>query len=360
MELSKSDCNVLKGLAIIAIMLHNFCHCLPGSPLENEFTWKAEKTQYFFQHFGESPFFNLFSFWGHYGVIIFVFLSGYGLVRKYEQTSTYISSSRFIIIHYMKLLKLMIPGLVIYWFIFWLLYSDLHDTSLSQFTAQLSFIINFIPKYFIEISPGPYWYFGLTMEFYILYKLFLHNKSNSIIIATCCIFCLPLFFANGHYQTMEWLKYNFWGSIIPFSIGILFARGIPHIPISIKCKEMRLLFSTAYALFLILLLLFLILCAEMNYYLWLFISLPIVSLSLCIVRIPIKGFNLVMERIGNVSSLLFVIHPLIRLILLCNKEYMILYPYRTLVIYFICTFMMVPLFIYILSTIEKIQARVSQ
>ena len=85
--LSRSACNALRGLAIIGIFLHNYCHRLGPIVKENEYQ--------FFQHNADwlllvmaNPDINLpvhlLSFFGHYGVPVFLFLSAYGLVMKYE------------------------------------------------------------------------------------------------------------------------------------------------------------------------------------------------------------------------------------------------------------------------------------
>src|SRR3712207_632517 len=84
--LSRAECNVLRGLAIIGIFLHNYSHWLNPIIKENEY-------QYFqynvngFNHALANPDYllplHIISFFGHYGVPIFLFLSAYGLERKY-------------------------------------------------------------------------------------------------------------------------------------------------------------------------------------------------------------------------------------------------------------------------------------
>ena len=79
---SKQDTSILKGFAIICICLHNFFHYLPPSPGENEFYFSLNHINNFFSQISETPaeFVNLiFSYLGHYGVQIFIFISGYGL-----------------------------------------------------------------------------------------------------------------------------------------------------------------------------------------------------------------------------------------------------------------------------------------
>ena len=42
--LSSTQSQVLRGIAIMGIFLHNFCHLLPGNNEENEFEFIAERS----------------------------------------------------------------------------------------------------------------------------------------------------------------------------------------------------------------------------------------------------------------------------------------------------------------------------
>ena len=91
--LTKSDNHLLKGIAILSIMLHNLLHLLPGAVAENEFTFSARNIQRVLFEFHHSQevwrmIASVFSHFGHYGVPIFLFLSGYGLVMKYEKRTS--------------------------------------------------------------------------------------------------------------------------------------------------------------------------------------------------------------------------------------------------------------------------------
>ncbi len=381
MELSKSDCNVLKGWAIMAIMIHNYCGWLPNAATENEFTWKIEKTNYFFFHFYDSCFTNLFSFLGHYGVVIFIFISAYGLVKKYEaQNIDKISGVYFIGSHYIKLTKLLIVGISLYWTVYYLLHSEVTGTSILQLTAQLTYTVNLIPMKLLGIYPGPYWYFGLTMELYLIYRLFIY-RNKTIVVLTICICCfISLYLSNGHYQTQTWIKLNFIGSMVPFTIGVLFARGLfrlthysflytyltkqTHVYKSIlfiiyKIKSRHILRMIS-CITLCCILFVALLFFERNYYLWLFISLPIILITISMTKLCNKCSRKFWEKIGCISNFLFIIHPIIREIPLAYRDNMIYYPHIYLMLYLICTFIMVIPFKYLLSTIDRIQAKVFQ
>ena len=88
--LNKQDTGALKGLAILCIAIHNFCHWLPMAVHENEYVFRLEdsfKLLHYVENFRPHVLLNIFSHFGHYGVPVFLFLSGYGLVCKYERST---------------------------------------------------------------------------------------------------------------------------------------------------------------------------------------------------------------------------------------------------------------------------------
>ena len=77
-SISKDDTSLIKGLAIFCIVLHNFFHWMPPSPGENEFVFDERIHNNFFSILTSTPteIINvLFSYFGHYGVQIFIFIS---------------------------------------------------------------------------------------------------------------------------------------------------------------------------------------------------------------------------------------------------------------------------------------------
>ena len=112
--LTRKECAALRGIAIIGIFLHNFSHWLPGIVRENEYTFKisnVEALDYAFANPDWNLPLHLLSFFGHYGVPVFLFLSAYGLVMKYEQSvAEYLSPLKFLKRHYLKLFQMMIVG----------------------------------------------------------------------------------------------------------------------------------------------------------------------------------------------------------------------------------------------------------
>ncbi|HEY3707185.1 MAG TPA: hypothetical protein VGL22_19145, partial [Terracidiphilus sp.] len=78
--LDHCDTAVLKGLAILAIVFHNFFHLI--SPVrQNEFVFHPGLFAVFLQTVRQPSLAiqAFFSFFGHFGVAVFIFLSAYGL-----------------------------------------------------------------------------------------------------------------------------------------------------------------------------------------------------------------------------------------------------------------------------------------
>ncbi len=83
-RLDLEDTQVLKGIAILVIVLHNYFHLL--TPIRaNEFSYDPARLTAFLRamHDPRLAVGAIFAYWGHYGVQIFMFLSAYGLATRY-------------------------------------------------------------------------------------------------------------------------------------------------------------------------------------------------------------------------------------------------------------------------------------
>lgn len=84
-ELTRNDSAVLKALAILLIAAHNFFHQVKPFPGENEMAFGEATFRNTVEQIAANPldaFHPLVSFFGHYGVHVFILLSGYGLMKK--------------------------------------------------------------------------------------------------------------------------------------------------------------------------------------------------------------------------------------------------------------------------------------
>jgi len=86
--LTRDECTAMRGIAILAIMLHNYCHFIGSIVKENEYQYFTSHNEGLWQvltHPDALLPVHLLSYFGHYGVPVFLFLSGFGLVLKYEK-----------------------------------------------------------------------------------------------------------------------------------------------------------------------------------------------------------------------------------------------------------------------------------
>ena len=180
--LTRNECNALRGLAIIGIFLHNYCHWLGPIVKENEYQYfqkNVDALNVALTHPDSNLPLHLLSFFGHYGVPIFLFLSAYGLVMKYERkpdvsVSSHSSASvikyqlsqiwDFIRYHYLKLFKMMIVGFVAFTMVDAITPGRFHYDFLGV-VAQLLMFNNVLPTPDKIIWPGPYWFFGLIFNY---------------------------------------------------------------------------------------------------------------------------------------------------------------------------------------------------
>ena len=169
---TRRDTSILKGFAILCIVFHNYFHWLAPSPGENEFDFSPLHVRNLFQLLGEQPgeFVNiLFSFFGHYGVQLFVMLSGFGLVISMLNRPR--SWESFVLNRLKKLYPLLLTGILVV-----LLGKLVMDGTLfepwakTEFKYKLLLIHTLIPNSGLSIN-GPWWFFGLIFQLYLLFPL---------------------------------------------------------------------------------------------------------------------------------------------------------------------------------------------
>ncbi len=89
-DLDLKQTTIFKGIAIFMIAMHNYFHWIAPKTGENEFNFNFTRLESYIDILTNQTLFGLqatFSYFGHYGVQIFLFLSAYGLTKKYGGTS---------------------------------------------------------------------------------------------------------------------------------------------------------------------------------------------------------------------------------------------------------------------------------
>ena len=312
--LTRDECSAMRGIAILAIMLHNYCHFIGRIVQENEYQFFASNNDKLWQVLSNPDALlpvHLLSYFGHYGVPVFLFLSGYGLVMKYEKSLTPNPSPigeggygvfRFVRYHYLKLLRMLIVGFTLF------LCVDAVTPGRFQFhwdnvIAQFLMYINVLPTPDKIIWPGIYWFFGLMIELYIVYRLLLYRQKSWIVIALIAVCWLLQVFCDPEGETLNRLRYNFIGGMLPFGVGILAGRYVEHLNLHLsRWAWGAVLLGTT----------ILIVIMGFHYQSWLWIPLLIIVGTIALVKVLPQQLLTLVTWFGTISAAMFVVHPIAR------------------------------------------------
>ena len=314
--LSRQECNFMRGVAILVIVLNNFGHWVNGVHPDNEFSYNESNVSGFLDSLmtpsGILPL-ELLSFYSPYGVMLFIFLSGYGLTLKYEfGEGRSVTGIEFVKEHYKKLFLMQAKGLAFFLMVFTICNAKFIFGTLP-FISQLFMMGNLYPL--SEITPGPYWFFGMIMEVYIIYRFVFYRRSSLIMMSIVAISILIMGGVEPNGRFIYYFRMNIGLALLPFSLGVLVARHWSmewsHIlDTKLKCL---LWLSMSFVL--------LTLC-KFNFYSWLFMPVFIVCTAVTLVKILSHCASIVQifTWLGGLSGVMFVIHPAIRSILIARAN----------------------------------------
>lgn len=316
----------LRGAAIFIIYIHNLLHMV-ARVKENEFFFspvRAERMVDALSSFSHSFLADFFSYFGWYGVPVFMFLSGYGLVMKHESSSPACDPAErqgkslqavpFLWKNFLKLFVLMAPCYFIY----------ILGTGLPFFSkmtlAQFAMMSNlYRPS---MITPGVYWYFGLTLQFYLIYLLLYRFRGKAFLMAAAVAMMAASvgveFFADV--RTNEYLRHNSPLWLPVFMAGICYAR-LKAVPGYVLIRK--------YWLYVMVLITVLWLWSTVSAWLWVLSPLLVLPIFgfVCIPCCEVAGgrgwltrlsvsFSLILRYLGSISAGLFVCHPVVRVLAL--------------------------------------------
>ena len=296
----------MRGIAILAIMLHNYCHFIGGIVKENEYQFFASNNEGLWQvltHPDELLPVHLLSYFGHYGVPVFLFLSGFGLVMKYERKmQEQVRVLPFVRYNYLKLLRMLIVGFTLF------LIVDIMSPGRFKFhwdnvIAQLLMYINILPTPDRIIWPGIYWFFGLMMELYIVYRLLLYRQKDYVVLVLVMVCWLLQVFCDPEGKTLNRLRYNLIGGMLPFGAGILVGRHADKLKVSLARWQwaMTVIIATVF-----------ILAMSLHFQSWLWIPLLIIVGTVAMVKALPQQVMRLCVWFGGISAAMFVTHPIAR------------------------------------------------
>ena len=357
--LSRNQCNELRGLAIISIVLHNFVHQTRfGFTSQNESSFDLARTQEFLGRITDEGFWSavceVLSFLGWIGVPVFVFLSGYGLVKKYEQGTTPLKVKDFILHSWLKLFLLMLPGVL-----FCALYHQF--TGLGglhthlKYAVYLSLLGNLVG--IDTMTPSIYWYFGLTFELYLAYIVLHRFRSKGFLIG--CI-AVPLLLQlglvlGGQDNLVHFNLRNLIGWLPVFCTGIYLGRFEKAGSEDGEKPDRKLSF-----MFVLLSYSLIVLCNQAPWS-WVFIHFAILVFFYCLVRL-FDGLSLIESMfafVGTWSSFVFACHPISRIIVnACRLDSHGLGLGWELLLYCLLILALAPLYKYIVVKLTQLTSRI--
>jgi peptidoglycan/LPS O-acetylase OafA/YrhL len=300
-DLDRKDTAILKGLAISAIVFHNFFHVF-GPVKENEFTFDPARFEVFLHALvhPSTAIQSLFAFYGHFGVQIFIFLSAYGLARSHWNDTSSWSSFMWsrvkkfypmfgLAVLFWALLAAMQMGVI------WVI-GDAGPGLLFMFVG----ISSFVPG--LGLPPvGPWWFIPFIMQFYAIWPLlrWLTRKFGWQGLLALSILCFLVTSAANPVlaHSMINLMETPIGRMRSICLGIIAAR----YPIRINVY----LAIPAFAI---------IILGSQHLEIAPFVSLASVVLCLCLylkTRTLLRRFR-ILEQIGTYSLAIFLINGIVR------------------------------------------------
>ena len=331
--LTRSECTAMKGIAILGIMLHNYCHWLKDIVRENEFTWRqlrCDRLLEVLQQPDELLPMHLFSFFGHYGVTVFLFLSGFGLVMKYERSPLpEVGIWRFLRYNYLKLFRILVVGFVLFVMLD-AITPAMHRYKASEVVAILGMYANFLEHPAQVIWPGPYWYFSVTLQLYLLYRLVFYRWRHWSVVVALMVGCWiwQLCYCDDM-VTLERLRYNLVGGLLPFGMGLLTARSEK---LKEMCGKLRL---PLYAVLFMLSILFAFYFSLLSPQMWLWVPALAVVGTMALVKLMPQWLMPSVVWLGTISAAIFVMHPLVRKIFI--RPYLQYDQYAGLLLFIVAT-----------------------
>ncbi|MDR2972241.1 MAG: acyltransferase [Bacteroidales bacterium] len=308
-----------KGFAILHVMCHNFFHWVPPFTGENEWDFDPERVMRLIKGLVEQPLecINLYFSFFSYGHTLFIFISGVGLALSMQNRDR--SWGIFIIERLKKLYPLMITGFV-FLFFYEIVFSGkfIGWYHCREFLYKLLFLHTFnITKGSALSLSGPWWFFGLIFQLYILFPLLfkiIKKYRIKAFVLICFISYVWIYISQYVYQPQAYilLLQHAPGHLPELAFGILIA-----ISPSKKLPNVWVLLSLA---------VFITGCFFKFLYPFTFLSAVVFAFWILSKIFPFiinkaKRLKAILLHIGAISMILFAIHgPLRRLFIAVSGE----------------------------------------
>jgi len=306
LDFSKKDTAIIKGFAIMLIVLHNYLHWQDGFGIENESDFLQQNVYIFFKNLYPLQWTEtvsaVFGFLGHYGVQLFIFISAYGLTAQRMNISSFDYRS-YLFRRLKKLYFLLLFGVVVYQILFTIHFGEIYSlkNTIIKIGLLATSVSNFSDTYLYKMISGPFWFFGLMVQLYIafpvLYKI-VKKYNIYLIYATTFLLIYLLYYLDRHSE------FNLFGTVFghlpEIFLGIYFSQNQ-------KTKPSLLLFIISIFIF-----------AASQFYWFVFpfgfAAITIIFLYLIESLKPCLNafWTQVLLYIGKISMILFVVNGVFR------------------------------------------------
>ena len=302
--------DVLKGVAILLIMVHNFYHHLPPVMGENEFSFQDGLFRQYVA-FGianpEQVLRYSFSFFGHIGVQLFVFLTAYGYGMQSAKACGI--SIRYLLPRFLRVYVAFIVAVVLYLIL--LSAARISGAGVQPLGAldlfyRVTLVSNFVPYQALNVV-GPWWYVSFLLQVMLVLPVIISAyASRGKVVA---VLGIPLFvaleWAINPYLMKAGLNINqtVFGFIPLLIFGVAFAHG----------DFRRVSVTVCLALLLVLV------ASNFYYSAWLvydiaFVIIVLVCWQLCSARIDVAQNKITrsLGYLGSISLYLFLVNGFLR------------------------------------------------
>ena len=125
-------------------------------------------------------------------------------------------------------------------------------------------------------------------------------------------------------KTMDWLRNNFIGSLLPFGVGLLYARYEEKIQLN------KIIYITIAALSLVA-----IFVTSLSFIPWLFTPVFVCALGISVAQLLPLKIQAPIMWVGGISAAIFVSHPIVRQLYIAHPGQIQYPPYLTVFIFLI-------------------------
>ena len=329
--LTRDDCTIMRGIAICFVLFHNFFLHVYDIPKGCEFYFDPTGNDMLAHLINTTRLRAVIGFFTHYSTFVdmsaFTFLSGYGLVIKYERGAAPMPAFMpFVRHHYRKLASMMAAGLAMYFI--YLCFAP--DRSLVEFVPRilpdLTLLANFCPRPESAILPFIYWFLGMIFQLYAIYRLAIWRRPTTVllVLVVAALLLQAIYLSPDDTTTLLYLRATAIGWLLPFALGILYARHPIRLHTGISSTDVaahdslrsKLIYIGVFIISSILILL-----SSHSPTLWLIIPIFACAHIVAVIHLLPTILRAIFRPIGILSATLYVIHPTLRDIFICYFEH---------------------------------------